>query len=364
MQEIDVAAYIWPSYTGKEPRTTIFWPQGNGEWETVKEAKPKFEGHLWPREPLLGYKDEAEPETMEEQIEVATSHGVNVFIYDWYWFDGRPFLEQCLNGGFLKAKNNGKMKFYLMWANHDVNYTWDRRISDTPNQPLIWRGKTTPEDYKIICKHWLEDYFTLPNYYKIDGKPLISIYDLNNFVETFGSIKETKKAMKYLDKEAKKYGLKGVCFQLICYGFTRRVNLSGVDGGALLNDVAKQLPFESFTNYQYCHFTDINRDYNEVMQDVYEAWDKYQETFGSYMPHVSIGWDNNPRFKKLMGHILKNNTPENFGLALQKAKEFAVKNGTKMITINSWNEWTEGSYLLPDSLYGYGYLDEVKNTVL
>jgi hypothetical protein len=32
-----------------------------------------------------------------------------------------------------------------------------------------------------------------------------------------------------------------------------------------------------------------------------------------------------------------------------------------LITINSWNEWTETSYLQPDDLNGYGYLDAVKS---
>ena len=30
-----------------------------------------------------------------------------------------------------------------------------------------------------------------------------------------------------------------------------------------------------------------------------------------------------------------------------------------LITINSWNEWTETSYLQPDNIYGYGYLEAV-----
>ena len=89
----DVAAYIWPAYTGADKRANIFWPNGIGEWQTIQNAKPKFEGHDWPRKPLWGYVDEADPKVMEQQIAAAVSHGVNVFIYDWYWYDHRPFLE-------------------------------------------------------------------------------------------------------------------------------------------------------------------------------------------------------------------------------------------------------------------------------
>jgi hypothetical protein len=32
----------------------------------------------------------------------------------------------------------------------------------------------------------------------------------------------------------------------------------------------------------------------------------------------------------------------------------------KLITINSWNEWTEGSYLEPDAVNGFGYLEAVR----
>ena len=32
-----------------------------------------------------------------------------------------------------------------------------------------------------------------------------------------------------------------------------------------------------------------------------------------------------------------------------------------MIQIPCWNEWTEGSYLEPDTRYGYGFLQAVKN---
>jgi len=70
----------------------------------VISNKPKFEGHEQPRYPLWGYVNEADRYVAEMEIEAATDHGVNVFIFDWYWYDRMPFLEGHLNDGFLKAK--------------------------------------------------------------------------------------------------------------------------------------------------------------------------------------------------------------------------------------------------------------------
>src|SRR5512133_431268 len=155
----DVAAYIWPAYTGDEPRTRMFWPDGYGEWQTVRAATAKFPGHQWPRRPLWGYVNEADPRVMEMQIDAAADHGVNVFIYDWYWYDGRPFLENCLNDGYLKAKNNSRVKFYLMWANHDVPMIWDMRIAHIEDN-IIWQAAVDRREFETIARCLIERYFT------------------------------------------------------------------------------------------------------------------------------------------------------------------------------------------------------------
>ncbi len=160
---MDVGAYIWPAYTGADNRSRIFWPEGRGEWQSVRSALPKFPGHRLPRVPLLGYQDEADPQVMRQQIDLAADHGVNTFIYDWYWYDGLPYLENCLNDGFLKAENRGRMKFYLMWANHDVNFTCDKRISDQPGA-VLWQGRQPRGEFIRITERWMERYFTQPNY--------------------------------------------------------------------------------------------------------------------------------------------------------------------------------------------------------
>ena len=57
------------------------------------------------------------------------------------------------------------------------------------------------------------------------------------------------------------------------------------------------------------------------------------------------------------------NTPENIEQGFRLAKDYVDAHPrlkAPLIVVNSWNECTEGSYLQPDDLYGYGYLETVK----
>ena len=150
--EYDIAALVYPGYH-PDPRWKEqgLFPEGQGEWFNVKDAKPKWPGHYQPRIPAWGYENEADPKVMEKKIEAASSHGVNVFIFDWYWYGERPFLEGALADGFLGAKNNGKMKFFLMWANHNWTDCVDKRATAStrgrrkgtarPSGPAVWTAR-------------------------------------------------------------------------------------------------------------------------------------------------------------------------------------------------------------------------------
>jgi hypothetical protein len=61
--------------------------------------------------------------------------------------------------------------------------------------------------------------------------------------------------------------------------------------------------------------------------------------------------------------VVSGSTPFAFEACLWKARRYLEERPaqTPLITINSWNEWTEGSYLLPDMRWGYGYLRAVRN---
>ena len=124
----------------------------------------------------------------------------------------------------------------------------------------------------------------------------------------------------------------------------------------------RRLGFNSMSHYQFCHFANVDQDYNKVLEEVYPEWERLEKEFTiPYYPHISIGWDNSPRTGE--SAVITENTPERFEQALRKAKAWvdARPKLHPLITINSWNEWTETSYLQPDDVYGYGYLEAVKH---
>lgn len=365
-KKYDVAAYIWPAYTGDEPRTRIFWPEGIGEWQSVKNAVKKAPGHSWPRRPLWGYANEADPYVMEMEIAAAADHGVNVFIYDWYWFDHRPFLEQCLDNGYLRAKNNGRVKFYLMWANHDATSAWDIRTSH--DNTRIWGGAVTREEFETIALRMIDKYFKLPNYYTIDGKPVLMIYDTLNLIRGLGGVERTRAALDWFREQTVKAGLKGLHLQMTMWS-ENALNLSGVDGKKDVSayGLIAKLGYDSLTHYQFVHFVDIDRGYLDILPDVRAEWKRIGEKSPvPYYPHVSVGWDNNPRFTEYRPGIVRDNTPENFEKGLRMAKDYADGHPAQppLVALNSWNEWTETSYLEPDDRNGYGYLEAVKRVFL
>lgn len=366
MKQYDVAAYIWPAYTGDEPRAHMFWPEKNGEWQSVRSAQAKYPEDTWPRRPLWGYVNEADPYVMEMEIEAAAAHGVNVFIYDWYWYDHRPFLENCLNDGFLRARNRGKMKFYLMWANHDAMMLWDKRNS-SDGRTVVWDGGVDEAEFRRAMSRVISQYFHQPNYYTIDGKPVFMIYDIPKLVGGLGGLDAARAALEWFREECVRDGLPGLHLQFTMWN-EQLTNLSGVDGEKNVPAASfGNLGFDSCSHYQFVHFADIDRNYEDVLPDVCAEWERLESTLPfPYFPHVSVGWDNNPRYMRFRPGILKNCTPQNIERALRMAKDYADRHPDQppLITVNSWNEWTETSYLQPDDRNGYGYLEAIRRVFL
>ena len=360
---IDVAAYFWPSLQNEARSRETLWGDGIGEWEVIKQSEPRFEGHYQPRQPLNGYTLDDEPAVMEQQIEEATDHGVNVFIFDWYWYGGEPFLEEALNDGFLQAKNKDDMRFYLMWANHDVpGNMWNPYRYQTDS--LLYEGSVTQPEYEALVERIITNYFAQPNYYTIDNQPVFSLYSLEELIQSFTDVAGVKRALDYFEAEAVKAGFDGIHWQLV--GKYGPDNVPSLGEGYLnVAEVVEQLDANSVTMYNMAGNEYRTGDYLPYLRKslaMREQWDTAVSV--PFVPCVSVGWDNTPRYLEMGKEkiIYYHNTPASFGAGLLKAKQYVRDRPEQppLIIINAWNEWVEGSYLRPDLLNGYGYLEEVK----
>ena len=357
-----VAAYIWPSCHDDSLAHAHLWADGEGEWEVIKKGNPRFEGHYQPRQPLWGYEHDDDPKVVERWIDQALKHGVNTFIYDWYWFMDYPYLEEALDEGFLKAENNEAMNFYIMWANHTVvhNYWNYHRYGD--DRTVLFDPKVNWDQFKTIVDRVIDRYFKRPNYVKIEGCPVMAIFDYGQLVESFGSIEETRKALDYFREKAKEAGFPGVHFQMNPGGgyplsADNTKSLKELIDGLGVNSVA----FYNMGGFD-CDYLKHGADAIEIRKD----WDEALDI--PVFPTVSIGWDDTPRFpaKGAQDVTRFHQSPQAFAAFLQVAKEYADSHPEqpKFVMINAWNEWVEGSYLLPDRKYGFGYLEAVKEVIL
>lgn len=362
-EEYYVAAYIWPSNHDDPLGREKLWSEGIGEWEVIKKGNPRYDGHYQPRQPLWGYEMDNDPEVVERWIDVAVDHGVNVFIYDWYWYEEGPYLESALNDGFLKAKNNDKMQFYIMWANHDVknNYWNYHRYGD--DESILWDARVDWENYKIIVDRVINQYFKQPNYFKINGEPVFSVFSIDKLMESFGnSAEETRKALDYFRDEVKKAGFPGLHIQWNQGGGS----LMSEERAVQFKSKVDIMGFNSIAMYNMGGLAEDYLVYGSNSIKIREQLDEIVDV--PVFPCVSIGWDDTPRFPKYgkKDTVHQHNTPTSFATLLYKAKEYAKNHPDqpRLITINAWNEWVEGSYLLPDMLYGFEYLESVKDVFI
>ncbi|MBE0698379.1 MAG: glycoside hydrolase family 99-like domain-containing protein, partial [Anaerolineaceae bacterium] len=171
--DYQIAAYYFANYHPGDPRNALVHGEGWSEWDVVRRAVPRFQGHYQPRVPQWGYEDESDPEVMAKKIAAAAEHGLSAFIFDWYWYNDGPFLERALEKGFLGAANNRDLKFSMMWANHnwvDLHpaKAYECRMRD---HRLLYPGPVTRATFDTVVTYTIETYFKHPSYWLIDGAP-------------------------------------------------------------------------------------------------------------------------------------------------------------------------------------------------
>lgn len=365
MSNIKAYAWYFPNWHPNEMNDR-WHGKGWTEWECVKCARPRFEGHLQPKVPLWGYEDESDPKVFEKKIATAHKYGIDGFIFDFYWYKEGPYRRDCLDKGFLGASNNTDVEFSVMWCNHNPVYIHPALYMHDNAQLLD--GSVDDKLFFAVTQYCIDNYFGKENYQKVDGKAFFGIWNVETLIENFGGAQNL--AEKFVDfRERAKQ--KGIELHISINGETipgywtkdkkqgdKVLEILGVDSA-----FSYSWPFIAPEKWPQIEYSAI--------RDKYFADLKAETDFVGIPLNttVSTGWDSSPRTVQSEMYedagypympVQVGNTPQEVGKAFQMAKQYIdSENHTgKFFTITTWNEWTEGNYLEPDELYGYGYLEE------
>lgn len=283
--------------------------------------------------PVLGYYDENLTETADWEIKYMAEHGIDFQAFCWYASSSyEPLTPSAkhLDRAFVNAKYSDKMKFCLLWeaANGSV--------------------PSTVEAFKnYYVPYMIENYFTNPSYMTIDKKPVLAIFGASRLKSQFGNDAATVKGMfDYLREEARKAGFKGVIV-LDCNGGETNIKDFGFDGWYAYN---------WYTNYTLQD--DINNNLNK------------QKTVDAYaVPTISVGFNHigwaQERFPMMSVSDFK---AANEWVRDTYIPTYANTSNSdedrwqeKFAMISTWNEYGEGTYIMPsDGLHGFQYLDVLR----
>ncbi len=313
-----------------------------GCWDAIKP----YPG----RTPVLGYYNEACPEVVDWEIKYALDHGISFFWECWFREKGnegspevKASLDDWLWEGFFKARYGGMINFAIVWENANA----------------IAAGVSGEKDLlENLLPYWIENFFSRPNYQRVDGKPLLMIYGYNDLIEDLGGVGQTSRAIGEMKRICAEAGLGGLYVMAehhmkldVCLRFL-------ADAG-----------FDAVTSYHWPSFSGkmpvVPGDIGTIVDLQQECWEELAQASG--MPSavtLSMGWDSRPwggTYYKGEWHI----TPDQFEQLAFKAKDYALRQPSspvsRLILLDNWNEYGEGHYIFPVEQFGFGYLDAVRN---
>jgi lipopolysaccharide biosynthesis protein len=325
------------------PENDEWWGKGFTEWVNVAQGVPLFVGHEQPRLPSdLGFYDLTDPEAQLRQIALAQHYGIEGFCYYIYWFGGRRLLElpteRLLNDKRFTAP------FCLCWANEN----WSRRWDGGDNDLLMEQNYGPSDDINLITE--MGRYFALDNYIRVDGKPVFLVYNVELLPDPLGTTERWRECCRGL-------GI-GEIYLAMCHSFT--------------GEVPSKIGFDAAVEFPPLRFPCDRMEYKldigdpafpgkiyDWMSLVHNHIAREEPLDYTLHPSLVLGWDNVAR-KGVRGHIFHGANPKTFGEwahAISRKRLLNKPYDSRLLFVNAWNEWAEGTYLEPDRRHGYGYLN-------
>jgi hypothetical protein len=237
-------------------------------------------------------------------------------------------------------------------------------------------GIVSPNAFFEATDHMIRTYFRHPSYWRPDGRAYLSFYMIAGLVAGFGTVGETRRALDELRGRARAAGCGELHLNAVVWG---EQILPGERRVVDVNGLLEELSFDSITSYVWIHHQPLSSfptvPYGRYLEANVNDYALFRDRYRlPYFPNVTVGWDSSPRTNQSeafenLGYpwvpVLDGNTPAELERALRSVTLFLDEGRTKpaVFTVNAWNEWTEGSYLEPDSLNGNGYLEALRRVL-
>jgi photosystem II stability/assembly factor-like uncharacterized protein len=280
--------------------------------------------------PVLGYYAEGTPQVMDWQIKYAVEHGIKFFAVD-AMSDSRGELPNPFFKAYFASKYRSFIQFCIL-ACMDVK---------------------SVDEFLTVVKDWIERYFTQPEYYRINGMPVV-IVDWPEGLDTSfgGSSKHALDAARQLAADA---GLGGIYFIACDAEVPRAAN----DG------------FDALTAYNLGHAGAPRWDsgespYSLAVSGIQTIWDS--DIAASPIPYLmslSSGVDTRPR-RSVGGYetmLVRTGTTASLFQQMAQAAKSRIDSGKTppVVLIGTWNEFLPGGYIEPTVGRGFGFVDAIRN---
>jgi len=212
-----------------------------------------------------------------------------------------------------------------------------------------------------MVTYWLTQYLSHPQFYRINGKPVVFIFSsgqLENNAKKFGWTSNA--LLKRADYFARVKGLPGIFFV---------ATTNACPDGNMADKLLAQ-GFSAYSGWNYAAAKDRSQiaDYQSMVDTYLEFYKAALNTKGSlpYIASASPGWDSRP-WHGIKAIVRSEATPEKFRQMIAGAKQIAVSKQEgilDLVMIEAWNEFGEGSYIEPTKKWGFEYLQMIKETFM
>lgn len=361
-----VAAYL-PQYH-ETPDNSEYWGEGFTDWIAVKDAKPQFDGHIQPKEPLDGYYyDLSDYNAIKWQAELAKKYGVDAFNIYHYWFkDGKQELEKPAE--ILLSHPEIDIEYFFSWDNSSWIRSWSNVVggnSWAPNYDGKNDGKQILQelDYgneEQWRKHfdYLLPFFKDKRYVKINGKPVFGFMksgdgDILTHIRDcwrklalengFPGIYLISSQRTFFDPH---YFDNIFLYEPVASGWGKRIAIE-VRLKKYLNYVSKSKGPVKFL-----------LDYENYWKKVIRNAEKNKDN-GVFLCGL-VNFDDTPR-RGNNARIIYGGTPKLFKKYFSRLYRISCEADKELLFITAWNEWGEGAYLEPDKVFRYGFLEALRS---